>query len=321
VTQRFVARNKRTNTPWKNYFCIISTASHNAGAMITVPKSTLFGALLIAGALSGPVFAQQIGASPATTGESPDEGPHYADFAPLVLESPLLVDATIHRTDLITGPAAAGVAPGFARLYVEADVNALIRGPHGIPARIGYLVDVPTDARGRPPRLKKERVLLFARPVAGRPAQLQLIAKDAQRRWTPAAYALVQRIAQQAAAPNPPPVITGVANAFHVPGSLPGEGETQIFLSTADGRPVSLDILRRPGEQPRWSVALSDITDSSASAPARDTLLWYRLACALPPQLPDSSLAAVDPDAAAKAREDYRFVLDSLGPCDRRAAY
>ena len=30
---------------------------------------------------------------------------------------------------------------------------------------------------------------------------------------------------------------------FHVAGSLPGEGETQIFVKTADGRPISLSIL------------------------------------------------------------------------------
>src|SRR3546814_1145016 len=39
-------------------------------------------------------------------------------------------------------------------------------------------------------------------------------------------------------AADAPPVITGVGCAFHVPGSLPGEGETQIFLATADGSPV-----------------------------------------------------------------------------------
>ena len=289
--------------------------------MINVPKHGLVGALL-ALALVGPgVAAQQYQPPAAAAGESPDDAPHYADFADLVLESPMLIDATIRSTDRITGPEAADVAPGFARLYVTADVVALIRGQQSMPPQIGYLVDVPLDAGGRAPRLKKERVLLFARPVDGHPDQVQLVAKDAQRRWTPAADALVRRIAQEAIAPNAPPVITGVGNAFHVAGSLPGEGETQIFLSTADGRPVSLDILRRPGEQPRWSVALSDVTDSAAAAPPHDTLLWYRLACALPSRLPDSSLANADPDDAAKARADYQFVLESLGPCDRRPAY
>jgi len=247
--------------------------------------------------------------------------PHYADLAPLVLSAPLILDATIRSAVTINGPEAAGVDPGFIRLYVEADVTALIRGNQGVPPRVGYLVDLPADARGRAPRLKKVRVLLFARPVAGRPGQLQLVAKDAQRRWSPAADALTRRIAQEAVQPNQPPEITGIGNAFHVAGSLPGEGETQIFLTTRDNRPVSLDILRRPGAQPRWSVALSDVTDAAAQAPEHDTLLWYRLACGLPPQLPDSSVADADPSDAARARADYRFVLQSLGPCDTRKSY
>ena len=282
-----------------------------------VPKTPLAGLLLAISVTATPALSQQY--PPAVAPDS--DGPRYADFAPLVLAAPLIVDATIRSIVAINGPEAAGVQPGFIRLYIEADVNALVRGTTGVPPRIGYLVDLPTDSRGKAPRLKKVRVLLFARPVAGRPNQLQLIARDAQRHWSPAADQLTRKIAQESVAQDAPPVISGVGNAFHVPGSLPGEGETQIFLSTADGRPVSLDILRRPGEQTRWSVALSDVTDAAAQAPARDTLLWYRLACGLPPQLPESSLAASDPSDAAKAREDYQFVLTSLGPCDRRPSY
>jgi hypothetical protein len=76
--------------------------------------------------------------------------------------------------------------------------------------------------------------------------------------------------------------------------------------------------LRRPGERPRWSVALSEIVDEAATPPARETLLWYRLACALPATLPAQSLAegTSEQDAAA-IRADYRLVLDSLGPCGR----
>jgi hypothetical protein len=111
-----------------------------------------------------------------------------------------------------------------------------------------------------------------------------------------------------------------VGAAFHVPGSLPGEGETQIFLQTVDSRPVSLSILRRPGEQPRWSVSLGEIVDEAAGPPARDTLLWYRLACGLPASLPTTTTADLDPAAAAVAREDYAFVLTALGPCGRSTA-
>ncbi|HVJ00225.1 MAG TPA: hypothetical protein VM657_14290 [Sphingomonas sp.] len=284
--------------------------------MFYVPKAVV-AALAAPVLLASPSFGQSV----EQAGRAPLAGPRYADFADLVLTAPMIVDAVIDSVVRIKGEEASGVAPGMARFYVNAQVQTLIRGSSGIPRKVGYLVDVPIDSQGDVPRLKHLRVLLFARPVANRPDQLQLVAPDAQRPWSPAADALVRRIAREAIAADAPPVITGVGNAFHVPGSLPGEGETQIFLSTADGSPVSLSILSRPGEQKRWAVALSEIVDAAAAPPEPDTLLWYRLACALPAQLPESSLDAADPANAQKAREDYRFVLRSLGPCDRSHAY
>jgi hypothetical protein len=102
-----------------------------------------------------------------------------------------------------------------------------------------------------------------------------------------------------------------------VPGSLPGESETQIFLQTSDNRPISLNVLRRPGERPRWSVALSEIVDDAAAPPRPDTLLWYRLACTLPPALPAQSLREAGRDEAGAIAADYRLVLERLGPCAR----
>lgn len=263
----------------------------------------------------GPAAAQSRPAAPAA-----QPAPAYADIADLVVAAPLVIDATIRSTGRIKGAEAAAVPPGLARLYVEADVLALIRGPGAVPPRVGYLLDIPVDARGRIPKLKKARVLLFARPVAGSAGQIQLVSPGAQLPWTPAGDALVRRIAADVLSRDAPPVVTGVGNAFHVPGSLPGEGETQVFLTTADGRPVSLSILRRPGERPRWAVALSEIVDDSAAPVRRDTLLWYRLACALPPELPESSTASIEPSDADLARGDYRFVIAQLGPCGRTAA-
>jgi hypothetical protein len=75
--------------------------------------------------------------------------------------------------------------------------------------------------------------------------------------------------------------------------------------------------LRRPGEQPRWSVALSEIVDDAAAPPARDTLLWYRLACTLPPRLPAQSLSEAAADEADAIQADYRLVMDGLGRCVR----
>ena len=241
----------------------------------------------------------------------------YAEIADLLIGSPIVVDATITSTVLIKGAEAANVPPGFVRYYVEASVTALVRGPGSIPPQIGYVLDAPLGPDGRQPKYKKTRVLLFARPVPGSATQVQLTGPEAQRGWTPALDTLTRRIASEAVAPDAPPVVTGIGNAFHVPGSLPGEGETQVFLTTRDNRPVSLTILRRPGEQPRWAVALSEIVDDAAGPPRRDTLLWYRLACALPRDLPVRSTQALDPSDAAIAREDYKFVLEQLGPCRR----
>ena len=242
----------------------------------------------------------------------------YADLADLVLAAPVIADVAIRSTARIKPEEAVGLAAGMARLYVEADVQALVRGAEGLPPRIGYLVDVATDSRGRPPKLKKARFLIFARLVPGNTGQVQLVARHAQLDWTPDTDARTRTIAKDVLDPAAPPQITGVGNAFHVAGALPGEGETQIFLTTANQRPVSLSILRRPGEQPRWAVALSEIVDEAAAAPPRDSLLWYRLACGLPDRLPETSTASLTPEDAAVAVADFRFVRDSLGSCGRR---
>lgn len=241
--------------------------------------------------------------------------PDYSEFARLALAAPVVADATIRSATAIKGAQAAGLAPGLARFYVTADIAALIRGPAGLPARLSWLVDVPLDARGKAPKLKKARVLVFARTLAGRPADLQLVYPDAQRPWTPAIDALVRRILTDAVDPAAPPVVTGVANAFFVPGALPGEGETQVFLRTADGRPISLSVQRNAIGQRSWTVALSEVVDAAAPPPPRDSLLWYRLACALPAQLPPAAAVDDDPANAARAREDYAYVMQSLGRC------
>jgi hypothetical protein len=284
--------------------------------MIPRFRSTLLAAVVLA---ASPVVAAFPGQSAPNTAVSSDVGSGigYADLADLVIASPVIADATIRSAVRLKGADAVGVAPGFTRYYVEADLGALVRGTGGLPPRIGYLLDIAPDSAGRLPKLKKMRVLLFGRPVAGRPDQIQLAAPDAQIVWTPAADARIRAIATALVAADAPPVITGIGNVFHVPGALPGEGETQVFLTTANGAPVSLTVLRRPGEQPRWAVALSEIVDEAAAPPARDTLLWYRLACALPAELPERSTASLAPADATLADEDYGYVLQQLGACGR----
>jgi len=256
-------------------------------------------------------------ASAQTVAQPATVVPAYAEIADLVLGSPILLDAQIRSAARIKGAEAANVTPGRARFYVEADVLALIRAPGAMPTRVGYVVDVPLDARGRVPKLNKRRVLLFARPVTGQASMVQLTTLDSQRDWSPDLDALIRRVVKEVVAADAPPAISGLGNAFHVPGTLPGEGETQIFVQTATGAPISLSILRRPGEQRRWAVALGEVVDDAAAPPPRDTLLWYRLACGLPRTLPPASTANEDPANAALAREDYAFVLQQLGTCRR----
>ncbi|WP_332103267.1 hypothetical protein [Sphingomonas sp. HMP9] len=267
--------------------------------------------------VSPQVSADNERVSPGAVQRDAVGGIGYSDIADLVLAAPVIADATVRSTTKIKPAEAPDLAAGHVRLYVEVDVTALVRGADGLPPRIGYLLDVMPDEAGRVPKFKKARVLIFARPVPGAVNQVQLVAPDAQLDWTPTADARARKIARDALASDAPPVITGVGNAFHVPGALPGEGETQIFLTTADQRPVSLSVLRRPGEQPRWAVALSEIVDESAAPPAQETLLWYRLSCALPQALPEKSTGSLEAADATIAREDYAFVLNALGPCGR----
>ena len=278
---------------------------------------TLFSVVALA---SSPAFSatqREPTRSPATLPQAPP--PPYAMVADLVLRSPIVLDSVIRSVVRLKGAQAVGVPTGKTRLYVEADVRALVRGPHDVPARIGWVLDVPLGEHGRVPRLAKQHVLVFARPIKGFTAQIQLTGDSAMLDWTPAADARTRAVIKETLAPDAPPRITGIGHAFHVAGALSGEGETQIFLGTEDSRPVSLSVLRRPGEQPRWAVALSDIVDEAAAPPAPDTLLWYRLACGLPPALPDSAVEGLSPADQAAARRDYALVLDSLGPCVRSA--
>jgi hypothetical protein len=242
----------------------------------------------------------------------------YADLADLALDTPVVAHVRIRDAARLKPDEAPGLAPGRSRFYVRADVVSLIRGAQGLPAQISYLVDLPNDARGRPPRLRrKDEVILFAARVPGRAAEVRLVAPDAQLPFDPTNADRLRSLLREAVQPGAAPRIVGIGKAFHVPGSLPGESETQIFLQTADQRPVSLNILRRPGETPRWAVALTEIVDDAAGPPRPNSLLWYRLACTLPPSLPVQSVADSSPAERAAIGADYRLVLGQLGRCAR----
>ena len=241
----------------------------------------------------------------------------YADLADLADRAPSVVRAQIRQVAKVDPARAPGVRPGWVRMYVEARPMALLSGPPLPADSLRYLVDVPLDAKGKVPKLKKTRALIFARPVAGRAGELQLVAPDAQVPWSAAAEGQVRAILTELLARGAPPRVTGVREVSYTPGNLVGEGETQIFLATQGGDPVSISVLRRPGQTPQWGVAFGEIVDQAARPPARDTLAWYRLACFLPTALNSATILSGDGDAQRKAADDYRYVRGQLGSCPR----
>lgn len=246
-------------------------------------------------------------ASPATPPPTLPGIGSYADLAVLTLDSPVIVHARITKASALPAKDVSGVAPGLVRVHVDAALTDAILAPDAVPAAIDYLADVPAAARGKAPALKGADVLLFLRRDG---TQFQLSNARGQLGWSAATEATVRKLLTEARSGSVP-AITGIGSAFRVPGNVPGEAESQFFLNTADGKPVSLVVLTRPGEAQRLSLALGDVIDDAAEGIPHDTLRWYRLACSLPAALP----AGVEADADLAA--DYAFVLKSLGACGR----
>lgn len=239
----------------------------------------------------------------------------YADIADVFLDAPIVLTVRVTEAIAVNDSSSAQTSKMTNRFYLAGDVVSLIRGSGGIAPRVAWLADVPLDGKRKAPRLQKAQFILAGLPVTGRPGELQLAARDAMVAWSGPLETRVRAAITDRLAPNAPPRITGIASAFHSSGTLPGEGETQLFLTTSSAKPVSINVLRRPGIDPQWAVALGEIIDEAARPPARDTLGWYQLACFLPRELPLAAVGELASGDAAAAREDYRFVLQSLGAC------
>jgi len=271
------------------------------------------GALTVSAGMAVPAGAQQEDAAPLNAADRAT----YADLVTLAERSEMAIRVQIRRQIEVKPERAPGLAPGFARLYIEARTLALIAGSSAVGESLDYLVDVPLDSRGKPPRLKDREMLLFANGVPGRSGTIQLVGENAQLDYTPALEARLRPILGALVANDRPPVIEGISDALAVPGTLTGESETQLFLATQSRSPVSVTVLRRPGQRPVWGVSWGEIIDSSARPPQPETLRWYRLACSLPQRLPAAANLGQDGNARRIAEADYAFVIEQLGPCER----
>ena len=241
----------------------------------------------------------------------------YADMAGLIEASGVIVRVRVADQATVEPERAPGLAPGKARLFIEAETEAVLKAPTALGQSLTYLVDVPLDAKGKPPKLKKQSFLVFARSVPGRPGQLQLVEPDAQIAADVSTDARLRALIADLASPQAPPRITGIRDAMSVAGNLAGESETQVFLESSDGTPVSLTVLRRPGQEPAWGISWTELVDQAARPPERGTLEWYRLACFLPGEIPADAFLQNEESARLQAQADYRYALSRMGECSR----
>lgn len=273
-------------------------------------------ALVAACMVMGGIAASPLGAQPSSAAAS-QAVPTYADLADLSDAASLVIRAKVRRQAALKPERAPDVPADMVRLYIEAETISLLSGSVPIGESLTYLVDLPRTAKGKPPKLKKTEVIVFARPVPRSQTQLQLVDPSAQLVWSPQLEGRLRPILSEFVANDAPPRIASVRDALSIAGNLVGESETQLFLETADNSPAAITVTRRPGQAPRWGVSFSELVDQSARPPERGTLAWYRLACSLPARLPPQANLARNADDRARTESDYVFVMQALGPCER----
>ncbi|MFB0613010.1 hypothetical protein [Aurantiacibacter poecillastricola] len=284
---------------------------------ITRCRAILVGTLALgvaACATTGPARSQD--APPAELSEA--QAPTYADLVAMAMEADTVVLVSVEDQTAFPAERAPSVPPSEVRLYMETLVQGLLKAPRPLGESLTYVVDRSRDADGDVPDLEERRFLLFGDLSASQPGSLQLLSSDSMLPAGPRIEERTRRVLTQLAAADIPPAITGVRDVISVPGNLAGESETQMFVETATGAPVSLSVIRRPNQAPEWGISLGELVDSSATPPEPETIAWYRFACFLPRELPQDAFLQTDRASQAQAREDYAFVLAELGPCERR---
>ncbi len=241
----------------------------------------------------------------------------YADLADLADSAGVVAQVQVRKLVRVEDERAPGLRIGQGRFYVTGRTRALLFGKQAIGDSLVWLVDLPLDARGKPPAIKKRDMIVFARSVPGRPGELQLTGRNSQILFSEATLARLRPILTEMASPDAPPPVTGLREIIHVPGSLAGGGETQMFLATADGSAASITVRHEPGRQATWGVSFSELVAQANNGPGRDTLAWYRLACFLPDRLPSNVNLSASAMDRQQALADYRMVLGELGDCPR----
>lgn len=257
--------------------------------------------------------------APARAAPTPAAAPlSWTDLADLALASPVVLTASIRGADKVRQRSAMDIPSGHLRVLVRADLTAALKAPGLLPAAAAWLWQGPADARGRPPFGKTAPVLVFAAPLSGgsdpQTQPLRLISPHGQQPWTGQTEAMVRDILAQALRPGAQGLlVTAVADGFHTAGAIAGASESQFFLATEGGKPMTLVVRRQPGVPADVAVATDDLVDRAAPVAPR-TLVWRGLACGLPPALP-APLAG-----HAELAADYALARRAIGACGRTVA-
>jgi hypothetical protein len=152
--------------------------------------------------------------------------------------------------------------PPARRVYIEARGLDAYNGVMPAGQELRYLADLPLDARGKLPQMKKARMVLFARPVVGGNGEVQLIAGDAQLAWSPAGNRLrtiLGDLASQARRrASPGSAWRCISRAIwwararrRSSSTPPTDRPPPSSCSTRAGRPALVDLLFRGGERRR----------------------------------------------------------------------
>ncbi|MGB3797067.1 MAG: hypothetical protein WA957_12265 [Alteraurantiacibacter sp.] len=290
----------------------MSTRSFSSNLRAALAASLAFGA--VACASTGTAMPQGMPAADLP----PSQAPTYADLVSMAMAADTV--AIVLVEDQITFPEerAPDVPPSQVRLYIESLTQNLLAGPQAVGAQLAYVVDQRRDTDGDAPDLEGRQYLVFGDLSQTQPGALQLLSSDSMLAAGPRLEERVRRVLTQLAAADAPPSVTGLRDVISIPGNLVGESETQMFVETDTGAPVSLTVIRRPGMTPQWGVSLGELVDASAQPAERETLTWYRLACSLPSELPNDAFIQSDRASQDQARADYAYILSELGPCERR---
>lgn len=251
----------------------------------------------------------------APPGASAQEVPTYADTVELAKRAGLVLHAQIVRMTRVNTADAAGATLPYQRYLVEAKTQALLYGTQGIGETLRYIADVPA-MQGTPASVAAgQDVLLFAWRVQGKPSELRLVTPTAQQPWSPVAEARVRAVLTGLVAANAPSPTVSVRELLYVPGSLAGQGRTQMLLGTKGSETATITVRHEPGKAPVWSVSFSEVVGKATRPPAHDTLEWYSLACFLPRTLPEQTRVPGNDASRDQAILDYYMVLNDLGDC------